>query len=164
MKTLRALSLVVFLITLLVVPSGLGLAAVGDPFPFCIFFTAPGLGAPPTAPGLGAPRIDLHLTASPAGSVFQLTGEARFSQPIAPPNSLVVYGVSGTAIPNADGYWLALTGVGYDLAKQLFNGTFAIQLSTDSPKNTLAYVKRSLDGASQTVLIGDGVGFASPCP
>src|SRR2546427_4549408 len=143
MKTLRALSILVFLITLLVVPSSPGLAAVVDPFPVCI-----GL----KAGGLGSPRIDLTVTASQVGPVFQLTGEARFSQAIAPPNSLVIYAVSGAAIPNADGFWLSLTGAGYDLAKNVFGGTFGIQLSADPTKNTLAYAKRSLDGTSTSVV------------
>ncbi|HMH50602.1 MAG TPA: hypothetical protein VK548_10245 [Candidatus Acidoferrum sp.] len=145
MKRPRALCLVVFLTTVLVVPSRIGLAAVVDPFPVCI-----GL----KAAGLGSPRIDLTLTASPAGPVFQLTGEARFSQAIAPPNGLVVYAVSGTAIPNADGFWVSLTGAGYDLAKSVFHGTFAIQLSADPAKNTLAYAKRSLDGTTTSVVTG----------
>ena len=145
MKTLRALSLLVFLITLLVVPSSLGLAAVVDPFPVCI-------GLKPG--GLGAAHVDLTLIASAAGTFFQLTGEAVFSQPIAPPNGVVVYGVSGTAIRTVDGFRLSLTGVGSDLAQNLFNGTFAIQLSVDPTKNTLTYAKRSLDGTSNTVLTG----------
>ena len=145
MKTLRALSLVVFLTTVVVVPSSVGFAAIVDPFPVCI-----GL----KAGGLGSPRIDLTLTASQAGPVFQLTGEARFSQPIAPPNGLVVYAVSGTAIPNADGFWVSLGGAGYDLAKNVFSGTFGIQLSADPAKNTLAYSKRSLDGTSTSVVTG----------
>jgi hypothetical protein len=145
MKTLRALSLLVFLITLLVVPSGPGLAAVLDPIPVCI-----GL----KAGGLGSPRIDLTLTASQVGSVFQLNGKAQFSQAIAPPNGLVIYAVSGTAIPNTDGFWVSVAGAGYDLAKSVFEGTFAIQLSADPTKNTLAYAKRSLDGTSTSVVTG----------
>jgi hypothetical protein len=145
MKRLRAPFLVVFLIALLVVPSSLGLAAVVDPIPVCIALKAG---------GLGSPRIDLTLTASQAGSVFQLNGKAQFSQAIAPPNGLVVYAVSGTAIPNTDGFWVSVTGAGYDLAKSVFEGTFAIQLSADPAKNTLAYAKRSLDGASTSVVTG----------
>ena len=145
MKTLRALSLVLFLTAAVVVPSGIGGAAVVDPFPVCI-----GL----KAGGLGAAHVDLTLIASPTGTFFQLTGEAVFSQSIAPPNSVVVYGVSGTAIRTVNGFWLSLTGVGSDLAQNLFNGTFAIQLSVDPAKNTFAYAKRSLDGTSNTVLTG----------
>jgi hypothetical protein len=145
MKTQQALSLIVLLITLLVVPSSLGLAAVLDPIPVCI-----GL----KAGGLGSPRIDLTLTASQLGTVFQLNGKAQFSQAVAPPNGLVVYAVSGTAIPNADGFWVSVTGAGYDLAKSVFDGTFGIQLSADPTKNTLAYSKRSLDGTSTSVVTG----------
>ena len=145
MKTLRALSLILVVTAVVVVPSRTGLAAVVDPFSFCI-----GL----KAGGLGSPRIDLTLTASQVGSAFQLTGEARFSQAIAPPNSLVVYAVSGNAITNADGFWVSVGGAGYDLAKNVFSGTFGIQLSADPAKNTLAYAKRSLDGTSTTIVTG----------
>ena len=145
MKTLRVLSLIIAVTAVVVVPSRIGLAAVLDPFPVCI-----GL----KTGGLGSPRIDLTLTASQVGTAFQLTGEARFSQAIAPPNSLVVYAVSGNAIPNTDGFWVSVGGAGYDLAKNVFSGTFAIQLSADPAKNTLAYAKRSLDGTSTSVVTG----------
>ena len=77
-----------------------------------------------------------------------------FSQSVAPPSSVVVYGVAGTAIPTVDGFFLSLTGVGADLAQNLFNGTFAVQLSTDPAKNTLTYAKRSLDGTSNATITG----------
>jgi len=153
MNTLRALSLVIFVTAVVVVPSGIGRAAVVDPFPVCI-----GL----KSGGLGAARVDLTLIASAAGTFFQLTGEAVFSQPIAPPSSVIVYGVAGTAIRTVDGFWLSLTGVGADLAQNAFNGTFAIQLSADPAKNTLTYAKRSLDGTSNTVLTG--VAEVVTCP
>ena len=145
MKTLRALSLVIFLTAVVVVPSGISHAAVVDPFAVCI-------GLKPG--GLGSAHVDLTLIASAAGTFFQLTGQAVFSQPVAPPSSVVVYGVAGTAIRTVDGFWLSLTGVGSDLAQNVFNGTFAIQLSVDPTKNTLTYAKRSLDGTSNTVLTG----------
>lgn len=144
MNTLRIVSLVIVL-TIVVIPSGIGRAAVVDPFPVCI-----GL----KSSGLGAPHVDLTLVASPVGTFFQLNGQAVFSQPIGPPNGVVVYGVAGTAMRTVGGVFVSLTGVGLDLAQNAFDGTFAIQLSVDPTKNTLTYAKRSLDGTSNTVLSG----------
>lgn len=155
MNTFRIVSLVVFLTTAVVLPPGPGQAAVVDPFPVCI-------GLKTT--GLGAPHVDLTLIASPAGTFFQLTGAAVFSQSVAPPNSVVVYGVAGTAIRTVDGFWLSLTGVGADLAQNLFNGTFAVQLSVDPAKNTLTYAKRSLDGTSSTTITGAADVVSCPSP
>jgi hypothetical protein len=104
--------------------------------------------------GLGAPHVDLTLVASPAGTFFQLTGQAVFSQSVAPPSGVIFYGVAGTAIPMVGGFSLSLTGVGADPAQNLFNGTFAVQLSTDPAKNTLTYAKRSLDGTSNAIITG----------
>ena len=145
MKAPRTVSLVIFLTAVVVVPSGIGRAAVVDPIPVCI-------GLKPG--GLGAARVDLTLIASPAGTFFQLTGEAVFSQSVAPPSSVIIYGVAGTALRMVDGFWLSLTGVGADLAQNAFDGTFAIRLSVDPTKSTLTYAKRSLDGTSNTVLTG----------
>ena len=139
MKSLRTLALVVFVTTAIVVPTSVGLAVDVDAFPICIG-TTPG--------GLGSPTINLNLVATDAGSFFQLTGQAVFSQPISPPASLVTYSVSGTAIPNADGFWLSLVGTGYDLAKTVFIGMIGAQLSADPSKNSLTYAKQSLDAAS----------------
>jgi hypothetical protein len=143
MTTLRTLSLVALMTVALVAPGSLGLAAGVDAFPICIG-TKPG--------GLGAPSINLALVAQNVGSFFQLTGQAVFSQPVSPPSNLVTYAVSGTAIPNADGFWLSLTGTGYDLARTVFIGMIGIQLSADEAKNSLTYAKQSLDAATtQTV-------------
>lgn len=98
--------------------------------------------------GLGAPRIDLTLSVVPARAFFAVSGQVRFTQPVSPPGSEVIYGVSGTAIPNADGYWVSLVGTGYDLAKTVFVGMLGLQLSTDPAKNTLTYAKQSLDAAT----------------
>lgn len=145
MRMPRALSLVIFLIAVVAVPSGIGRAAVVDPFPVCI-----GL----KSSGLGARHVDLTLIAFAAGTFFQLNGQAVFSQPIGPPSSVVVYGVARTALRTVDGFFVSLTGAGTDLAQNVFNGTFALQLSADPAKNTLTYSKRSLDGTSNTVLTG----------
>jgi hypothetical protein len=139
MKKLRSVPLVVCTIVALVGPSSLGLAAGVDAFPICI-------GTKPT--GLGSPSIDLNLIASSAGSSFQLTGQVVFSQPVSPPASLVTYAVTGSAVPNADGYWVSLVGTGYDLAKTVFVGMIGIQLSADEAKNSLTYAKQSLDAAT----------------
>ncbi len=144
MNTFRIVSLVVFLTTAIVLPPGPGQAAVVDPIFVCISLKTT---------GLGAPHVDLTLVASPAGTFFQLTGQAVFSQSVAPPSSVIIYGVAGTALPMVGGFWLSLTGVGAD-AQNLFNGTFAVQLSADPAKNTLTYAKRSLDGTSNATITG----------
>src|ERR1700694_28855 len=115
MNTFRIVSLVVFLTTAVVLPPGPGQAAVVEPIFVCISLKTT---------GLGAPHVDLTLVASPAGTFFQLTGQAVFSQPVAPPNSVIIYGVAGTALPMVGGFWLSLTGVGVgaDPAQNLFNG------------------------------------------
>jgi hypothetical protein len=97
--------------------------------------------------GLGAARIDFTLAVDAQGPFTELLGEARFSQPIAPPGGLIIYAVTGVAIPNADGMWVSLTGTGYDLAKTLYRGTFAAQLSADPAKNTFSYTRQNLDGS-----------------
>ena len=146
MNKLSLLSLVVFVSGVMaVVPSGIGTAAVVDPIPISI-------GTKPGPPG--SPLINFALTANAAGTAYQLTGEATFSQAIAPPNGLVTYGVSGSAIVNADGFWISLVGTGYDLAKTVFLGTFGLQLSADPAKNTLTYAKQSLDAASTQIVTG----------
>ena len=76
------------------------------------------------------------------------------TQAIAPPNGLVIYSVSGTAIPNDDGFWVSLSGAGYDLAKTLFNGIITIQSNVDPAKSTLTYVKQSLNTSSIVILTG----------
>src|SRR5262245_4599410 len=119
MNVRRAVSLVVFLSTVVALPPGTVRAAVSDPVTVCLSLQTS---------GLGAPRLDLTIVASPAGGFFQLNGAAVFSQAIAPPNGLVVYGVAGTAIGAVDGVFASLTGVGLDLAQNPFSGTFAIQL------------------------------------
>ena len=141
MNTLRIASLFAVLTTAVVLPSGPGQAAVVDPIFVCISLKTT---------GLGAPHVDLTLVASPAGTFFQLTGQAVFSQPVGP-SSVIVYGVAGTALPMVGGFSLSLTGVGADPAQNLLNGTFAVQLSTDPARNTLTYAKRSLDGTSTTI-------------
>jgi hypothetical protein len=153
MKNVGALSLVALMITAVV---GLSSAPArsDDTFAVCI-------GTKPGPPG--APRIDLTLTATPARSFFELFGQAQFSQAVAPPHGLVIFGVSGTAISNADGFWLSLTGAGYDLAKTVFNGTLGIQLSADPAKNALTYVKQSLDGTSDPLIV-TGIPEIKPCP
>ena len=153
MKTLRALSLAVFVTTVVVMPSSVGLAAVVDPILVC-------LGTKGGGPG--APSINFTLIANSAGSFVQLTGQATFSQAVAPPNGLVIYGVSGSAIPNADGFFVSLLGTGYDLAKAVFVGMFAMQLSADPAKNTLTYAKQSLDATSTQIVTG--VPELKPCP
>ena len=97
--------------------------------------------------GLGAAKVDFTLSDDVQGPFRELLGEARFSQPIAPPGGLIVYAVTGVAIPNADGTWVSLTGTGYDLAKTLYRGTFAAQLSADPAKNTFSYTRQNLDGS-----------------
>jgi hypothetical protein len=143
MNKLRVLLLIVFVSGVAVGSAGVGLAAVVDPIPLCV-------GTKPGPPG--SPSINFTLTANPAGSVYQLTGQATFSQAVAPPNGLVIYSVSGSAIPNTDGFWISLTGAGYDLAKAVFIGTFAVQLSADPAKNTLTYAKQTLDAASTQIV------------
>ena len=145
MNTFRIVSLVVFLTTAVVLPPGPGQAAVVDPIVVCISLKTT---------GLGAPHVDLTLVASPAGTFFQLTGQAVFSQSVAPPSGVIFYGVAGTALRTVDGFFLSLTGVGADLAQTLFNGIFAVRLSADPARNTLTYVKRSLDGTSNAPITG----------
>jgi hypothetical protein len=105
--------------------------------------------------GLGAPKITLTLQATPSGAFFTLAGQARYSQAVSPPNGLLIYSVSGTATPNDDGFWLSLTGAGYNVANEVFNGTFGIQLSSDTSKNKLTYARQSLvDGSILSTFTG----------
>jgi hypothetical protein len=97
--------------------------------------------------GLGAARVDFTLAVDDQGPFRELLGEARFSQPVAPPGSLIVYAVTGVAIPNEDGTWVSLTGTGYDLAKTVYRSTFTAQLSADPSKNTFSYTRQNLDGS-----------------
>ena len=89
-----------------------------------------------------------------AGGAAELAGQAQFSQPVAPPAGLIVYAVSGTAIANTDGIWASLIGAGYDQAKNLYRGTFAVQLSLDMSKNILSYTRQNLDGSGSITLTG----------
>jgi hypothetical protein len=155
MKKLWVLSLVVFVSGVAVVPSSVGHAAVVDPIPLCV-------GTKPGPPG--SPSINFTLTANTAGTAYQLTGQATFSQAIAPPNGLVIYSVIGAAIANPDGFWLSLVGTGYDLAKTVFIGTFGLQLSADPAKNTLTYAKQSLDATAPQVVNLTGAVEVKNCP
>src|SRR5262245_59410199 len=139
------MKIAIALLTTVVVLAGSGSAIAGEGRPVCI-----GL----KAGGIGSPRIELSLSADDHGAFIELVGEARFSQPITPPASLVIYSVTGAAIPNEDGFWVSLKGAGYDLARTVFNGTFAIQASADPAKNSLTYAKQSLDGSSTVVFTG----------
>jgi hypothetical protein len=136
-----------------VAPASLGFASDQDPLQICIETQG---GGP------GVPSIELTLFATPIGTGFQLTGRVVFSQAVAPPAGLVTYAVSGTAIPNADGFFLSLVGTGYDLARTVFVGMLGIQLSADPAKNTLTYAKQSLDAA--TTQLVTRVPEIVPCP
>jgi hypothetical protein len=50
--------------------------------------------------------------------------------------------------------WLSLAGTGYDLAKTIYRGTIAIQLSLDPSKYTLSYTRQNLDGSSPSTSTG----------
>lgn len=131
-------ALLLTIVAILVVGTG---SAAADVFPLCV--TAR-LGA-----GLGAAKIDFTLAVEtfPNSPMIALSGQASFSQPVSPPGSLIVYAVSGAAIPNADGIWASLSGTGYDLAKNVYRGTFTAQLSSDALKNTFSYTRQNLDGS-----------------
>jgi hypothetical protein len=135
---------------LLVLPSVLvlGSAAPGraDSFPLCLRVEPAGVP--------GAPTLDLRLQALSYGPFFQFAGEVVVTQAVAPPNGTIVYSVGGSALQNADGFWLSLGGAGYNLANDLFNGLFAIQLSDDPAKRKLTYQKISADGPPPTVFTG----------
>jgi hypothetical protein len=153
MKRFRFLSVGVFLTTIVAVSSNIGFAAVADAFPVCI-----GL----RHDTIGAPNLRFTLDATPTGSFVQLTGQAAYAEPNTPGGNQVVYGVSGAAIPTADGFWVSLIGAGSDDAQTVFNGTFTIQVSSDPARNKLTYAKRSLDGTSNTVITGSAEFL--PCP
>jgi hypothetical protein len=133
----------------LVLPSVLVLARVApghaDSFPLCI--TVPTVLS-------GAPTIDLRLQALSYGPYFQLAGEAIVTQAVAPPNGIIVYSLGGSALQNADGFWLSLGGAGYNEANEVFNGLFAIQLSDDAAKKKLTYQKIGPEGPPPTVFTG----------
>ena len=136
-------------LSLLMIPvlvlSGVAPATAADAFPVCI-----GL----KSGGLGAPHVDFTLSAVYYGAFIHLAGEARFSQAISPPNGLIIYSVSGTAIPIDDSFRISLSGAGYNSANTIFNGTFAIQLNVDPTQNTLTYARQSLDASSTLILTG----------
>ncbi len=121
-------------------------AAADTPQPVCV--TAK-LGS-----GLGAPRIDIEAVVDVRGPVAELVGVARFVQPVSPPAGLIIYAVSGAAIPNTDGVWVSLSGTGYDQAKTLYHGTIAVQLSTDPSKQTLSFTRQNLDGSGAATSTG----------
>jgi hypothetical protein len=148
----RFRSVVIFLTTVVVVSSSIGFAAA-DAFPVCI-----GL----KHVQLGAPTLTFTLSANSAGSFFQLTGQAVYAEANGPGANSIVYAVSGAAITTVDGYWVSLAGVGSDQAQTVFNGTFAIQASSDPTRNKLTYAKRSLDGTSNTLITGAPEFL--PCP
>ena len=104
--------------------------------------------------GLGAARIDLKVIVDSQAPFAEIAGEARFSQPVSPPGSLIVYAVSGVAIPNADGFWVSLAGTGYDLATTIYRGTIAAQLSLNPAKHMLSYTRQNLDGSSSGTSTG----------
>ena len=104
--------------------------------------------------GLGAARIDLKVIVDSQAPFAEIAGEARFSQPVSPPGSLIVYAISGVAIPNADGFWVSLAGTGYDLARTIYRGTIAVQLSLDPAKHMLSYTRQNLGGSSSSTSTG----------
>jgi len=129
-------------LTCLAIPFAL---VVGDAhgFPVCI-------EVPPA--GFGSVTIDLALEADLHGSFVHVIGSATVRQTVSPPNGEIVYSVSGTAIPNADGFWISLTGAGYNTAKEVVAGLFAIQLSDDAAKQALTYFKQDLEGSPPTLV------------
>jgi hypothetical protein len=96
----------------------------------------------------------LTLETEKYGPFVHVVGEGRRNQPIAPPNGLIVYAVSGTGIANEDGTWYSLDGAGYNLDKELFYGVFSLQLSSDPTKNTLTLVSQSTDGSFDSTFTG----------
>ena len=154
MKKFSSFSLLLALIPLQFLLTGPAAAANPDVTPICIALKQA---------GLGAPSVTLTLSAVPYGPFVHLAGQGRFSQAIAPPGSLVIYSVTGTAIQNADGWWISLEGTGYDLAQIIFRGTFGIQFNTgNTSPHTLSYTKQSLDGSSSSTLTG--VAEIRACP
>lgn len=151
---LFSLVLVHVLLPLQVLLAGPAAAANPDVSPVCIALKQA---------GLGAPSVTLTLSAVPYGPFVHLAGQGRFSQAIAPPGSLVIYSVTGTAIPNTAGWWISLEGAGYDRAQTIVRGTFGIQFNTDNTSpHTLSYTKQSLDGSSSSTLTG--VAEIRACP
>ena len=128
----------------LITVSALAMAAGADPVCLTARFGS----------GLGAARIDLTVVVDSQVPFAEIAGEAQFSQPVSPPGSLIIYAVSGAVIPNIDGVWVSLAGTGYDLAKTIYRGTIAIQLSRDPAKNTLSYTRQNLDGSSSSTSTG----------
>jgi hypothetical protein len=153
MNRFRVLSVVGVLTTIAVVSSSIGFAAAANAFPVCI-----GL----KHEQLGSPSLTFTLSANSAGSFFQLTGQAAYAEANGPGGSSIVYAVSGAAITTVDGYWISLAGAGADQAQTVFNGTFAIQVSSDPTRSKLTYAKRSLDGTSNTLIAGAPEFL--PCP
>ena len=121
--------------------AGIGTAAAVDDTTICL--TAR-LGS-----GLGAARVDftLHAQTTTASPFYALSGQAAFSQPVAPPGSLIIYAVTGVAIPNTAGTWVSLEGAGYDLARTLYHGTFAAQVSNDVSQSLFSYTRTNIDGS-----------------
>lgn len=112
--------------------------------------------------GLGAARIDFTLAVDVQGTFLELLGEARFSQPVSPPGNLIVYAVTGVAIPNTDGVWVSLGGTGYDVARTLYRGAFAAQVSADPSTNTFSYTRQNLDGTG--AVTSTSTLPITPCP
>lgn len=141
---IRCLVLALLTISALVL-AGLVPARGAGAFPVCI-----GLNST----GLGAPHLDFTLEAVAQGASYHLAGEAVFSQAISPPNGFIVYSVSGTAILNDDSFWISLLGAGFNLANDVFHGTFALRLKSDFTQNSLTYARQALDGSPPVVLTG----------
>ena len=106
--------------------------------------------------------------ATPAGSFFQLTGQATLFADGDFPN-IQNYGVSGTAIPNPQGYWLSLIGTGYygsygALGAPVTLIRIGIQLSQDPTKNSITFAEQSLNPTDSLRTLINGVAAITPCP
>jgi hypothetical protein len=133
-----------------------GSPVVGRAAPVTVCFEAPPVG-------LGSVDIHLTLQVDVQGPFFHMIGSARITQAITPLNAIIVYSLVGTAIPNADGFWLSLSGAGYNVADQVFNGLFAMQLNSGDPtKSTLTYSRQDLEGSPPTVVVRTPQ--ITPCP
>jgi hypothetical protein len=129
-------------------------AGAEDSVPVC-------LTKPPSGPG--SPTIQIDARAEFHGPLFvEIIGRVTVTQAVAPPNGILVYAVSGSAIPNAAGYWVQLTGTGYNAADEVFFTTIAIQLAGNPADNRITLTRHPIGDAS-ALSVFTGVPQIVPC-
>jgi hypothetical protein len=137
-----------FVLVLLVSAFSGAASAEEGVFSICARLAGPGPELP------GASHLDLSLSAFPKGSFVGLVGQVSYQSTTTPPGSIIVYSVSGAASSTGEGWWLSLSGLGYDLARNPYRGEVAILLGSEPGSYTFTYSHEKLDGSAQLAKTG----------